>query len=96
MTIAVPSEDSACRFDDISCQRTVSTTTGGVRTVVAMNDDHLNVCASAEWGAFLAETIFPQVLAGVELGDDVLEIGSGPGLSTNLLQGRVARLTATC
>ncbi len=59
-----------------------------------MNDDHLNVCASAEWGAFLAETVFPEVLAGVELGDDLLEIGSGPGLTTDLLKGRVARVTA--
>lgn len=59
-----------------------------------MNDDHLNVCASAEWGAFLAETIFPAVLDGVELGDDLLEIGSGPGLTTDLLKTRVAQLTA--
>lgn len=59
-----------------------------------MNDDHLNVCASAEWGAFLAETIFPAVLDGVELGDDLLEIGAGPGLTTDLLKTRVAQLTA--
>ena len=59
-----------------------------------MNNDHLNVCASAEWGAFLAETIFPAVLDGVDLGDDLLEIGSGPGLTTDLLKTRVAQLTA--
>ncbi len=59
-----------------------------------MNQDHLDVCASAEWGALLAETIFPTVLAGADLGADVVEIGSGPGLSTDLLRERTARLTA--
>jgi ubiquinone/menaquinone biosynthesis C-methylase UbiE len=33
------------------------------------------------------------VLAGVDLGDDLLEIGAGPGLSTDLLRERVERLT---
>lgn len=59
-----------------------------------MNNDHLNVCASAEWGTFLADTIFPAALAGVDLGEDVLEIGAGPGLTTDLLKDRVTLLTA--
>lgn len=85
---------ACCPFGDINCQRTYSTTSAQFRTVAGMNDDHLNVCASAEWGAFLAGTIFPAVLDGVELGDDLLEIGSGPGLTTDLLKTRVAQLTA--
>lgn len=59
-----------------------------------MNEDHLIVCASPEWGAFLEEVILPDALGGVELGDDLLEIGAGPGRTTDLLRGRVTRLTA--
>jgi SAM-dependent methyltransferase len=38
--------------------------------------------------------LLPWALEGVELGDDVLEIGPGPGVTTDLLRGRVPRLTA--
>jgi ubiquinone/menaquinone biosynthesis C-methylase UbiE len=34
------------------------------------------------------------VLRGVELGDEVLEVGPGPGLTTDLLRKRVPRVTA--
>jgi SAM-dependent methyltransferase len=40
------------------------------------------------------KALLPWTLEGVELGDDVLEIGPGPGISTDLLRGRVQRLTA--
>jgi SAM-dependent methyltransferase len=59
-----------------------------------MNPDHLIVCASPEWSTHLEEVLMPAALAGVDLGDDLLEIGAGPGLTTDLLRGRVARLTA--
>jgi SAM-dependent methyltransferase len=36
----------------------------------------------------------PWVLGSVDLGDDVLEIGPGPGLTTELLRGRAPHLTA--
>lgn len=36
----------------------------------------------------------PWVLTGVELGQDVLEVGPGPGLTTDLLRPLVAQLTA--
>lgn len=36
----------------------------------------------------------PWVLTGVELGQDVLEVGPGPGLTTDILRPLVARLTA--
>ncbi len=58
-----------------------------------MNEAHLQFCGSDEWRTFLAETVLPMVLAGVDLGDDVLEIGSGPGMTTDLLRSSVARLT---
>jgi SAM-dependent methyltransferase len=36
----------------------------------------------------------PLVIGSVDLGDDVLEVGPGPGLSTDLLRTRVVALTA--
>ena len=38
--------------------------------------------------------LLPWALTGRDLGDDVLEIGPGPGLTTEILKERVARLTA--
>ena len=37
--------------------------------------------------------IIPWMLEGVSLGDDALEIGPGPGLTTNVLRTKVERLT---
>lgn len=46
------------------------------------------------WRVALQEQLLPWALDGIELGDDVLEIGPGPGLTTDWLRQRVARLTA--
>jgi SAM-dependent methyltransferase len=47
-----------------------------------MNEQHLALCSSAEWADALARWIIPWTLADVDLGDDVLEIGPGPGRTT--------------
>jgi SAM-dependent methyltransferase len=59
-----------------------------------MNRDHRVACASPEWAQFLEEVVVPTALDGVELGDDVLEVGAGPGRTTDILRARTARLTA--
>ncbi|HEX4493768.1 MAG TPA: class I SAM-dependent methyltransferase [Acidimicrobiia bacterium] len=59
-----------------------------------MNEEHLAVCASDEWRDALKQWIMPWALTGVELGADVIEIGPGPGLTTDELRQQVARLTA--
>lgn len=59
-----------------------------------MNDAHLVVCASGEWAEFLRTVVLPAALAGVDLGDDVLEIGPGPGLTTDVIRNAVQTLTA--
>src|SRR5215211_1948507 len=59
-----------------------------------MNDEHLRLCASAEWAALVRNDLLPWVLGDDELGDDVLEIGAGPGLVTDLLIERAHRVTA--
>ena len=59
-----------------------------------MNKYHLDFCASDEWADALQQWILPGALEGVDLGDDVLEIGPGPGRTTDLLMTMVPRLTA--
>jgi SAM-dependent methyltransferase len=59
-----------------------------------VNAEHLRLCASAEWARLVADELLPWVLGDHELGDDVLEIGAGPGLVTDLLVERAPRVTA--
>jgi SAM-dependent methyltransferase len=59
-----------------------------------VNDLHLALCASPEWAFYVEHELLPWVLDGRELGDDVLELGPGPGLTTDVLMRVVPRLTA--
>ena len=59
-----------------------------------MNERHLELCSSAEWADAVRRWIIPWVLEGVSLGDDVLEIGPGPGRTTEVLADLSSRLTA--
>jgi ubiquinone/menaquinone biosynthesis C-methylase UbiE len=59
-----------------------------------MNTFHRWFCRSAYWKKALEERILPWALKGVELGDDVLEIGPGPGMTTEVLRQRFTRLTS--
>jgi 16S rRNA A1518/A1519 N6-dimethyltransferase RsmA/KsgA/DIM1 with predicted DNA glycosylase/AP lyase activity len=58
-----------------------------------MNWFHRQVCRSGRWRR-VERDLLPWALRGVELGDDVLEIGPGPGVTTDLLRGRTRWLTA--
>ncbi|MGP7999612.1 MAG: class I SAM-dependent methyltransferase [Streptosporangiaceae bacterium] len=59
-----------------------------------MNEAHLRICASPEWAAYVESELLPWVLPEADLGDDVLEVGPGPGLTTDVLRRLVPRLTA--
>lgn len=59
-----------------------------------MNLYHRWYCNSRAWAKRLQGEYLPGVLRGVELGSDVLEIGPGPGVATDWLRSRVARLTS--
>jgi SAM-dependent methyltransferase len=59
-----------------------------------MNETHLQFLASPEWAQMLEAELLPWIEAAGDLGDDVLEIGPGPGLTTDLLRQRVPRVTA--
>jgi SAM-dependent methyltransferase len=66
----------------------------GAYRLVAMNRFHRRYCGSAGWARVVEHELLPWALDGVALGDDVLEIGPGLGVTTRLLAGRVPRLTA--
>jgi ubiquinone/menaquinone biosynthesis C-methylase UbiE len=59
-----------------------------------MNEEHLRLCSSAEWGKHLEETLLPWVLEDAQLGDNLIEVGPGPGLTTDILRRKAERLTA--
>src|SRR5947208_4342770 len=58
-----------------------------------MNWFHRQVCRSGRWRRRVKGELLPWALQGVELGDNVLEIGPGPGITTDLLRGRARQLT---
>lgn len=58
-----------------------------------MNRMHRRWCSSEKWAAIVRDEQLPRDLAGVELGDEVLEIGPGPGMTTEVLSSRALRLT---
>jgi len=67
---------------------------GADREAEHMNEGHLTFLASPDWARMLETDVLPWVDTAGDLGDDVLEIGPGPGLTTDLLRQRVPRLTA--
>jgi SAM-dependent methyltransferase len=58
-----------------------------------MNTIHRIYCRSGRWRRTVREKLLPWVVGRVDLGADVLEIGPGPGVTTDVLAERVPRLT---
>jgi SAM-dependent methyltransferase len=59
-----------------------------------VNRAHLEFLASPAWAERLRTDLLPWVDSVGDLGDNVIEIGPGPGLTTDLVRPRVASLTA--
>lgn len=59
-----------------------------------MNRFHRRYCASDKWDALMRGSLLPAALDGIELGDNVLELGPGPGLTTQALAPMTTQLTA--
>ena len=59
-----------------------------------MNRTHLEYLASDAWAQRLTTDLIPWIERVATLGDDVLEIGPGPGLTTDILRSRAAHVTA--
>jgi ubiquinone/menaquinone biosynthesis C-methylase UbiE len=61
---------------------------------MTMNENHARVCTSAEWAQYIQTDILPALTRDIDLGEQMLEIGPGPGAATEWLRSRVAMLTA--
>jgi ubiquinone/menaquinone biosynthesis C-methylase UbiE len=59
-----------------------------------MNQTHLQFLASPEWAQMVESELLPWIEAVGDLGDDVLEIGPGPGVTTDLIRKKVPKVTA--
>jgi SAM-dependent methyltransferase len=59
-----------------------------------MNMGHLEFLASDAWAQLLATELVPWMDSLGELGPDVLEVGPGPGLTTEIIRSRSERVTA--
>ncbi len=58
-----------------------------------MNRIHNVLCSSGWWSRRVERELVPWGVKGVELGDDVLEVGPGFGATTRVLAGRLERLS---
>lgn len=58
-----------------------------------MNRVHNLLCSSGWWSRRAERELVPWGLKGVELGDDVLEVGPGFGATTRVLADRLPRLS---
>jgi SAM-dependent methyltransferase len=61
---------------------------------VPMHEGHKAFLSSDRWAEMLQADLLPWLTANGDLGDDVLEIGPGPGRTTDLLRERAPRVTA--
>jgi ubiquinone/menaquinone biosynthesis C-methylase UbiE len=59
-----------------------------------MNRLHHWVCRSGLWRWTVEKHVLPWALRGADLGDEILEIGPGPGLTTDVLRRRSGHVTA--
>jgi SAM-dependent methyltransferase len=59
-----------------------------------MNRLHRWYCRSDFWKQHLAESLLPWAMDGIDLGEELLEVGPGPGLTTNILRQQFPRVTS--
>lgn len=59
-----------------------------------MNKAHLEFLASPAWAEMLRAELVPWLVQVADLGDCVLEVGPGPGLTTDVLREHTAKVIA--
>lgn len=65
-----------------------------LRYTARVNLLHRWYCNSQRWAKTVHEEMLPNAFRGLDLGENVLEIGPGPGRTTEWIKDRVPRLTA--
>jgi SAM-dependent methyltransferase len=59
-----------------------------------VNENHQRLCPSPGWAEHLHDDVLPSLAALATFGDEMLELGPGPGAATEWLRHRVTRLSA--
>ncbi len=59
-----------------------------------MNENHARVCTSPEWAEHIQTDVLPALTRDADLGEEMLELGPGPGAATDWLRDKVKRLIA--
>ena len=62
--------------------------------MLEVNENHAILCASPDWAEHLESEVLVPLVGAVDLGDEMLELGPGPGAATRWLRQRVKRLVA--
>jgi SAM-dependent methyltransferase len=62
--------------------------------VVRMNENHTQLCPSPGWASYIQDDVLPSLVSMADLGENMLELGPGPGAATEWLRARVRRLVA--
>lgn len=57
-----------------------------------MNENHARLCPSPEWAQHIQDDVLPSLASIADMGDEMLEVGPGPGAATDWLRQRVKRL----
>ena len=61
--------------------------------MILMNDNHA-LCGTREWSEYMRDAVVSYMRAHADLGESMLEIGPGPGASTEWLRHEVSCLVA--
>ena len=59
-----------------------------------VNQGHMEFCTSERWRSLLRDVILPGALGRVSLGSEVVEVGPGPGFTTEVLLQSCKHVTA--
>jgi SAM-dependent methyltransferase len=62
--------------------------------LISVNENHTQLCPSPEWATHIQEEVLPSLTQLAHLGEEMLELGPGPGAATEWLRHRVRRLVA--
>jgi ubiquinone/menaquinone biosynthesis C-methylase UbiE len=65
-----------------------------IPSVARVNENHARLCPSPQWAAHIQNELLPSLVPAAGLGEEMLEIGPGPGAATDWLRHKVRRLVA--